>query len=282
MTQALRVVLGLAAVVFAAVVYLWATLPDVRPLATENPTTTAFMGLRERQAAAAGRELGHAHEWVSYDQTPPHLRRAVLIAEDDAFFQHEGVDLVQLRLALEASWEAGEPLRGASTITQQLAKNLYLSPARSPIRKFRELVIARRLEAALSKERILEIYLNVIEWGDGVWGVGVAAREHFGVHASALTREQAALLAGAIINPRTLSPSDPPRRLRARQQRILARMGGVTQPASEPAASEPPVLDALPFDRLLQPNVPGPGVPVLAIPDLPPVDESPVDARPLD
>ena len=149
--QALRVVLALAAVAFAAIVYVWATLPDVRPLATENPTTTAFMALRAREAAAAGRESRHAHEWVAYDQIPPHLRRAVTIAEDDAFFQHEGVDFVQLRRALEASWETGAPLRGASTITQQLAKNLYLSPARSPIRKFRELIIARRLEAALSR-----------------------------------------------------------------------------------------------------------------------------------
>ena len=280
MKQALRVVLALAAVAFAAIVYVWATLPDVRPLATENPTTTAFMALRAREAAATGREWRHAHEWVAYDQIPPHLRRAVTIAEDDAFFQHEGVDFVQLRRALEASWETGAPLRGASTITQQLAKNLYLSPARSPIRKFRELIIARRLEAALSKERILEIYLNVIEWGEGIWGVGAAAREHFGVPVPALTREQAALLAGAIINPRALSPSDPPRRLLARQQLILSRMGSVTPQAAEPAASAAtgpldvpavPVLDAMPPERLPRRDTPDP--------DLGPVDGSPVDAQ---
>lgn len=220
-----RAVLVLAAAGFTLVVYVWATLPDVRPLAIENPTTTAFMQIRAGEAAAAGRELRHVQEWVPYAQIPAHLRRAVLIAEDDAFFQHKGVDLVQLRRAIEESWSEGVPLRGASTITQQLAKNLYLSSARSSLRKFRELIIARRLEAALTKERIFEIYLNVIEWGGGVWGVGAAARVHFGVPASALTHEQAALLAGAIINPRVLSPSDPPRRLQARQEIILERMG---------------------------------------------------------
>ena len=119
-------------------------------------------------------------------------------------------------------------MRGASTITQQLAKNLYLSPTRSPLRKLRELIIARRLEAELSKTRILEIYLNVIEWGDGVWGADAAARTYFGVSASRLSREQAALLAGAIINPRTLNPARPPSRLRRRQQLILSRMGTVS------------------------------------------------------
>jgi len=220
----LRVVLALAAAGFAFVIYVWASLPDVRPLATENPTTTAFMEIRAREAAAEGRELRHVHEWVPYAQIPADLRRAVLIAEDDAFFQHEGVDFTQLRQAIETSWEEGTPIRGASTITQQLAKNLYLSPARSPVRKFRELIIARRLEAALSKERILELYLNLIEWGDGVWGVGAAARVHFGVPASALTREQSALLAGAIINPRAMNPADPGPRLRARQRILLDRL----------------------------------------------------------
>jgi monofunctional biosynthetic peptidoglycan transglycosylase len=264
MRAALRVLVVLAAVGFATVVYVWATLPDVRSLATDNPTTTAFMVLRAREAAAAGRELPHRHEWVPYAQIPADVRRAALIAEDDAFFQHEGVDYVQLRRALEESWQNREPLRGASTITQLLAKNLDLSPARSPVRKFRELVIARRLEAALSKERILELYLNVIEWGDGVWGIGAAARAHFGVPASALTRRQAALLAGAIINPRVYSPSAPSRRLLARQDLILARLGGAGPDVEAPLAVEPatpaprPVLEALPADRLPQMAMPAP------------------------
>ena len=125
----------------------------------------------------------------------------------------------------KSDWQRGRAIRGASTITQQLAKNLYLSPSRNPLRKLNELIIARRLEAELPKARIFEIYLNVIEWGDGVWGAEAASRTYFGVSASALSRDQAALLAAAIINPRVYSPARPPARLIRRQRIILARMG---------------------------------------------------------
>jgi monofunctional biosynthetic peptidoglycan transglycosylase len=114
--------------------------------------------------------------WVSYSHVSPELKRAVLVAEDDAFFQHEGVDLAQLQESLEIDWAKGKFTRGASTITQQLAKNLYLSPSKNPLRKLRELIIARRLEAELKKARILEIYLNVIEWGDGIYGAEATGR----------------------------------------------------------------------------------------------------------
>jgi len=225
---------ALAAVAFGVVVYVFVTLPDVRALVRSNPTTTAFMELREREAAAEGRRLRHEHRWVPYGRISPNLKRAVLVAEDSAFFEHEGIDVAQIRASIEASLERGTAVRGASTITQQLAKNLYLTPSRDPLRKLRELVIARRLEAELSKARIFEIYLNVIEWGDGIWGAEAASRTYFGVSASALTREQAALLAGAIINPRVYSPARPRARLLRRQSIILARMGGVTPPATAP------------------------------------------------
>src|SRR5262249_44227998 len=114
------------------------------------------------------------------------LKRAVLLAEDDAFWQHEGVDFEQLQESLQTDLARGRFVRGGSTITQQLAKNLYLSPTRSPLRKLRELVIARRLEAELKKARILELYLNVIEWGDGIYGAEAASRAYFGVPAAAL------------------------------------------------------------------------------------------------
>jgi monofunctional biosynthetic peptidoglycan transglycosylase len=168
---------------------------------------------------------------VSYSRISPHLKRAVLVAEDSAFWQHEGVDFEQLQESIEVDLAKGRMVRGASTITQQLAKNLYLSPTRSPMRKFRELIIARRLEAELKKSRILEIYLNVIEWGDGVYGAEAAAREYFGTSAAALGPQEAALLAGAIINPRVLNPAKPTRRLLRRQQLILRRMGSVAPPA---------------------------------------------------
>jgi monofunctional biosynthetic peptidoglycan transglycosylase len=224
--------------------YVYLTLPDVRVLKTTNPTTTAFMQLRQEQAEAEGRRLRHVQRWVPYSRISQNLKRAVLVAEDDAFWDHEGIDLDQIRRSIEINLERGAPVRGASTLTQQLAKNLYLSPSRNPLRKLRELIIARRLEAELGKSRIFEIYLNVIEWGDGVWGAEAAARTYFGVPASALTAAQSALLAGAIINPRVLNPARPTQRLQRRQRMLLARMGRVTPPPPPPVVVPPPEAPA--------------------------------------
>lgn len=196
----------------------------MRPLAHENPKTTAFIELRAAEARAAGRQPVRRQYWVPYSRISPHLRRAVVVAEDGAFWEHDGVDVHELRKAIEESVERRRPPRGASTITQQLAKNLYLSPSRNPIRKLKELLIARRLEAELSKRRILELYLNCIEWGEGIYGAEAASRAYFGKPASALSAEEAALLAGALINPRVHSPAKPTARLKRRQQLILSRM----------------------------------------------------------
>jgi monofunctional biosynthetic peptidoglycan transglycosylase len=235
---------------FVYVCYIYLTLPDVRALASANPTTTAFMELRKREAEEAGRRFAIRQRWVPYTQISNNLRRAVLVAEDSSFFDHEGVDLKELRASLEMNWEEGRFRRGASTITQQLAKNLYLSPSRNPIRKVKELLITRRLEAALTKRRILEIYLNVIEWGDGIFGAEAASRAYFGKPASELTGDEAALLAGAIINPRQHSPAHPTARLLRRQEIISRRMGirppdsspveGVGQLSAPTSATDPP------------------------------------------
>src|SRR5581483_6231842 len=163
----------------------------------------------------------------------PALRRAVLIAEDDAFWQHEGVDLEQLQQSLEIDWKRGRFVRGGSTITQQLAKNLYLSPSKNPLRKLRELILARRLEAELKKARILELYLNVIEWGDGIYGAEAASRAYFHTSAGNLDPASAALLAAAIVNPRVWNPAHPTARLVRRQQLILRRMGAAPAPDDE-------------------------------------------------
>ncbi|MGH9253661.1 MAG: monofunctional biosynthetic peptidoglycan transglycosylase [Vicinamibacterales bacterium] len=235
--RVLRASLVAAAVGFGVVAYVYLTLPDVRVLATENPSTTAFMELRAAEAAREGRRVRHVQRWVPYTRISQPLKRAVLVAEDAAFWDHEGIDLEQIRESIRVSWEQGRGIRGASTITQQLAKNLYLSPSRDPLRKLRELIIARRLEAALPKARIFEIYLNVIEWGDGIWGADAAARTYFGVPASAIDAEQAALLAGAIINPRVLNPARPTARLYGRQRLILSRMGDVTPPTPAPVVT---------------------------------------------
>lgn len=233
----LRWVAGAIGVGFASLCYAYLTLPDVRPLVKSNPASTAFMELRADEAHAAGKPALHEQRWVGYSRISPHLKRAVLVAEDAAFWQHEGVDFVELQKSIETDWARGQMVRGASTITQQLAKNLYLSPTRSPLRKLRELIIARRLEAELPKARILEIYLNVIEWGDGIYGIEAAARQYFHTSAASLGPDDAALLAGAIINPRVLNPARPTARLKRRQQIILRRMGGVLPPGEAAGVS---------------------------------------------
>ncbi len=210
--------------VFVYVAYIYLTLPDVRHLAKENPTTTAFMQLRIDDARDHGRKFSIRQQWVSYGRISPNLRRAVIVTEDAAFFDHDGVDLAEIKASLEKNWEEGQFLRGASTITQQLAKNLYLSPSKNPMRKVTELLITRRLEAALTKQRIFEIYLNMIEWGDGIFGCEAAARAYFGKPCASLDIQEAALMAGAIINPREHSPGKPTRRLLRRQQIVLRRM----------------------------------------------------------
>ena len=220
-----------AAISFAAVAYLYLSLPDVRPLRTVNPRTTAFMELRAREADKAGKKPRKAQQWVAYERISPSLKRAVIVAEDAAFFSHEGVDFDELEKSFQDSWNKGKRMRGGSTITQQLAKNLYLSPSRNPVRKIEELMIARRLEAELSKRRILELYLNVIEWGDGIWGAEAAARAYFQKPASALGADESALLAASIINPRRFSPAHPSKYLLRRQELIRQRMGDVEPPA---------------------------------------------------
>jgi len=237
-----RVVLGSAAVAFACLVYTWLMLPDVRPLATHNPRDTAFMRLRAAEARRDGRPLRVVQQWVPYDRISPRLTRAVRLTEDATFWQNDGLDYAEIRDALETDWSRFAFVRGASTITQQLAKNLYLSPSRNPLRKIEELFLTRRLEAELSKQRIFELYLNVIEWGDGIWGAEAAAETYFHVPAADLDDEQAALLAGALINPHLYNPAHPNARLLRRQQMILGKMGVAGRPAP---SQDAPHLDEL-------------------------------------
>ncbi len=236
MRTAGRIVTTLLAVGFACAAYLYLTLPDVRVLRTQNPSTTAFIELRMRQAIEKGEHPRRVQRWVNYARISPSLKRAVIVTEDASFWEHGGVDYQQLKESMEVNLERMEFERGASTITQQLAKNLYLSPSKNPIRKGRELLIARRLEAELSKQRILEIYLNVIEWGNGIYGAEAAARTYFGKSAGELGPQESALLAGAISSPRAFDPARPSARLRRRQEMILHRMGAVTPP---PVLAEP-------------------------------------------
>jgi monofunctional biosynthetic peptidoglycan transglycosylase len=280
----LQLLAGIAAFGFGLISYVYLTLPDVRPLATGNPTSTAFMRLREQEAADEGLKPRSLYRWVPYTRISPNLKRAVLVAEDSAFWDHEGIDAEEIRKSIEDSLARRQAPRGASTITQQLAKNLYLSPSYDPLRKVKELIIARRLEVALTKTRIFELYLNVIEWGDRVWGAEAAARTYFGIPAASLSRQQSALLAGAIVNPRLLTPARPTRRLLRRQQIILARMGSGDHVAPAVAATPdletdteseaaPPSRFPLTVDEEEAQEGEEPGAP--AEPPSPPVDGNP-------
>jgi monofunctional biosynthetic peptidoglycan transglycosylase len=249
-----RILAVVAAALFAVAAYVYLTTPDVRYLRTQNPESTAFMDLRAREARAKGEKPKRVQQWVPYSRISPHLVRAVLVTEDAKFWQHDGLDYEQIRESMEVNLERGEFARGASTITQQLAKNLFLSPSKNPLRKLRELLIARRLEAELPKQRILEIYLNVIEWGDGIWGAEAAARTYFRKRASQLSQPESALLAAAVANPRIMNPGSPSARLRRRQQMVMRRIGYV-----EP----PPVIVSTPADDEL-------GLPIDPVPQIPP------------
>jgi monofunctional biosynthetic peptidoglycan transglycosylase len=197
------------------------TLPDVDVLARINPTSTALMDHRHAQAKEKGRAAARQWMWVPLSQISPHLRHAVVAAEDASFFTHEGFDWEGIREAAKYNLEAGELKRGGSTITQQLAKNLYLSSERSLFRKAREALITRSLERHLTKKRILELYLNVAEWGRGVYGAEAAARHHFGKSASDLTTDEAAWLAAILPSPRRYDPLRKTTFLTRRHERIL-------------------------------------------------------------
>jgi monofunctional biosynthetic peptidoglycan transglycosylase len=208
----------------AGLLWVEAGLPDVNALAKRTPRRTALMRERQAEARKQGKPYRVDQRWVPYSRISPLLRRAVLIAEDDAFYTHGGLDWNEIRASARKNVEAGRVVRGGSTITQQLARNLYLSAARTPTRKLEEVLLALRLERALTKRRIFEIYLNVIEWGDGIYGVEAAAVHYFGVSAADLDARQAALLAAVIINPRRYSVLDPSPRIENRVRTIASRL----------------------------------------------------------
>ena len=197
---------------------------SILSLETKNPKETALMQQRLEGARVKGKKLKIDHRWVSLSRIPKHVRKAVLIAEDARFYSHAGIDWHEVGKSFETNWEKGRIVRGGSTITQQLAKNLYLSTSRDPIRKFKELLIAWMLEATLSKKRILELYLNIIEWGRGIFGIEAAAQRYFHKPAFRLTMEEGARLAAVIPSPLRRRPTDDNDYVNNKAQLILKRM----------------------------------------------------------
>src|SRR5436853_4898852 len=192
------ILLSLAALI---VVYHGWVLARVFWYRSHNPEVTALMAQRMSEARAAGVEPKRLQTWVTYDRISPNLIRAVLAGEDSRFFDHAGFDWEEIRIALEKDWNEGKFRRGASTISQQLAKNLFLSTSKNPLRKLHEALITWEMEKILSKRRILEMYLNIIEWGDGIYGAEAAARHYFNTSAASLSSEQAAFLSAMVPGP---------------------------------------------------------------------------------
>ncbi len=218
-----------------------ALLPDAGPLRETNPLMWSLREARRAEALEAGRKLRERHEWVALGKIAPRAVDAVLASEDARFYEHDGIDREELRIALEEAARERALGRGASTITQQLAKNLWLSTDRSLVRKAKELLLARALEKELGKERILTLYLNVAEWGDGVYGIEAAARTHFGVRARELTVAQGAMLAAMLPAPRRWGPHARSPRYRRRALRIvdeLAAAGRIDADAATDARAE--------------------------------------------
>lgn len=199
-------------------------LPDPSALKTAPPKTTAYIELRRRQAAKAGKPFQLRWTYAPLSAMSEDLKRAVVTAEDDGFWRHGGVDWAAQRVAWERNISERRLAHGGSTLTQQLARNLYLSPSRNPLRKIKEALIARRLEKVLGKRRILELYLNVAEWGHGVFGAEAAARAYFGKSAAELTPDEAVAMAVVLPNPRRWSPAKRGPYVERNSRRIIGRM----------------------------------------------------------
>ena len=188
--------------------YFYLGLPDVSALEANNPRTTALMLQRYREAKKSDQNFRIRHQWVDLEAIPKLLRETVRITEDASFFQHRGIDYTELKEAIKKNWKKGEYARGASTITQQLAKNLYLTTEKSVLRKIKELLITKRLESRLSKDRIFTIYLNVIEWGPGIFGVEAASKYYFHKPVSQLNLEEMVRLVAVIPKPLKINPTE--------------------------------------------------------------------------
>ncbi|HUH13220.1 MAG TPA: biosynthetic peptidoglycan transglycosylase [Longimicrobiales bacterium] len=254
-----RFLLALPLAALGAAWFWFLILPWPVPLRWRDPGRTAFMEQRQAEARAAGDSLGIRHSWKPLSAISERLQRAVIIAEDGRFYKHAGVDwaavgeeldytgdgdfsplspadLGHTARALRYYLEHRAEIRGRSTITQQLAKNLYFSADRSLLRKVKELLVAKRLERFLSKDRILEIYLNVAEWGPGIFGAEAAAQHYFGRSAADLTMDQAAALAATLPHPLSSNPARNPGRMAWRKNLILRQLGSGGPPETVPLA----------------------------------------------
>ena len=218
--------------VFVLSIALYFVYPDVSAMRRANPKKSAFMKYRESEWQRQGKKKKIVQRWVPLSQISPYVIKAVIIAEDDKFWSHEGFDFDAMQKALEKDLKQKKFKVGGSTISQQLAKNLFLSPSKNPVRKLKEAVLTWRLERNLSKKRIIEIYLNVAEWGDGLFGVEAAAQHYYGKPASDLSAMESARLAAVLPNPKCYGPTGSGRYVAYRSEliyQIMVRRGIVIE-----------------------------------------------------
>lgn len=249
-----KILLFAAIAALASATWYLADLPDTRQLRTVNPVTSAIRIARENQIRKKGGTPHSQMTWRRLSDISPHLWHAVILAEDDTFFQHNGFDVEQLKRAVRVNWRRKRMAFGASTLTQQLARTLYLSSHKNLLRKAKEALIARRLERTLSKQRILELYLNVVEWGPNVYGAEAAARHFFGTSAAALTPDQAIALAVILPSPRRWDPLSEKKFIAQRKVILYERMVRAHYlPSLEPtvviSAPTPTELEELPVEE---------------------------------
>lgn len=197
---------------------------EIEKLKYENPKITALMKQRMNEAKRKGKPYRINQVWIPLSRVSPYLIDAVIVSEDASFFSHQGIDWYEVKESIKKNFERGKIVRGASTITMQVAKNLFLSTSRNPLRKFVEVLIALRMEQKLSKRRILEIYLNIVELGDGIFGVESASRRYFGKSASELTLEESARLVSIIPSPLRYTPNSSKKFVNWRTKLILNRL----------------------------------------------------------
>lgn len=229
-------------------------LPSISDLKEINPVPTAFMEYREAQWAEENRDKEITHKWVPISKISPNIIKAVLIAEDDGFWNHDGFDVKGMENAIERSLKKGV-VAGGSTISQQLSKNLYLSPSKNPVRKVKEAIITWRIENTLSKRRILEIYLNVAEWGDGIFGIEAAARHYYHKSAKNLTGREAARLAAVLPNPIKYNPIGSQKYVKNRARIIykIMKRRGIVIPQYQEVMAAPKKEEIVIEDNVSEP-----------------------------
>ncbi|GAB5047290.1 monofunctional biosynthetic peptidoglycan transglycosylase [Thermodesulfovibrio sp. TK110] len=247
----LRILIAVAAVYFIYII-VYPFIVDVSSLKKKNPELTGMMKYRMEQWQKQGKKIKIKKVWMPLYRISPYLVKAVLIGEDDKFYTHSGFDIEGIKKAIEKDIKEKKLKYGGSTITQQLAKNLYLSPSKNPVRKIQEAIITWRLEKTLSKKRILELYLNVAEWGEGIFGAEAASRYYFGKSASELTAMEAAKLAASLPNPLKYSPAGNSRFVERRANLIyfiMQKRGIIKEEYTEPEEKDStPVLQQTPLE----------------------------------